>query len=222
MVKGKTPTRILIADDHALFRAALRKLIELDPEFIVVREASNGWEVKDLLEKLQPDILLLDVNMPQQSGFEVLRQLANVTSEVRIVLLVEAIDRKQVIEALRLGACGVLHKDTARHLLYKCIRTVMAGEYWIDRHSVIDLVSSFRTANTAEPVSKKPNTYGLTRREFEILFAVVDGCTNKEIAEKLTISEQTVKHHLTRIFGKVGVSNRLELALFAMNQRLVS
>ena len=221
MAECNTAARILIADDHALFRAALRKLLELDSGIAVVGEASNGWEAMELLESLQPDLLLLDLNMPRQSGLDVLRRLMNMPTKARIIILAAVIERKQIIEALRLGAFGVLHKDTATQLLYKCIRTVMANEYWIDHDSVSDLVSTLRSPRASQVESDESSTFSLTPRQYEILLTVVDGCTNREIAEKFMISEQTVKHHMTRIFEKVGVSNRLELALFAMSKRLV-
>ena len=221
MAEGNSCARILIADGQALFRAAMRKLLELDPDITHIREASNGREVIEQLDEFQPDIVLLDINMPKQSGLEVLRRIKGIPIKTRFILLMETIDRQQIVEALRLGAQGVMHKNTASRLLYKCLRAVMAEEYWVDRHSVGELVSNLRNANMPDSIPKQLNKYGLTRREFEIFLAVADGCTNKEIAEKLTISEQTVKHHLTKIFDKVGVSNRLELALFAMNQRMV-
>jgi two-component system, NarL family, nitrate/nitrite response regulator NarL len=216
----KIVARIIIADDHALFRAALRKLLELEPGFLVIGEAGNSTDTVTLVERLHPDILLLDMDMPyNQSGLEVLNRATNLASNTRIVLLVTAMQRLHVIEALRLGARGILHKDTASQLLYKCIHTVMDDKYWIGHDFVGELIMALRTPAVSE--FRNSDKYGLKHREFEILSAVVDGCTNREIADKLTISEQTVKHYLTGIYGKVGVSNRLELALFAMNKQLV-
>lgn len=213
---------IVIADDHALFRAAIHKLLENQPDFEVVGEASSGREALSLVEKLKPIVLLLDLNMPQHSGLEVLRRLSAARSMCRVVLLVASIERNEMREALRCGASGLVFKNMASRLLYKCIRGVLAGEYWINRETVCDLINLFRSMGETENAAPKPAAYGLTRRENEILSTVVDGYTNKEIAEKYAISEQTVKHHLTSIFEKVGVSNRLELALFAMNQGIVA
>jgi DNA-binding NarL/FixJ family response regulator len=212
----------MIADSHALSRAALRKLIEREPHLEVVGEAVNGQDALEQLEKIQPDVLLLDLSMPQQSGWNVLRWLAKSTMMVRVIVLPETIEKEQTIEALRLGARGVLHKNTATRLLYKSLQTVMAGEYWVDHGTVGELVKTFRIMTDLPSKARQLSKYNLTRRELEILTSVVEGCTNKDIASQFKISEQTVKHHLTNIFEKVGVSNRLELALFAMNQDLVA
>ena len=219
MAKGVAATKILIADDHALVRAAVRRLLQLDSEATVVAEAGKGRQMMEQLQQLQPDVLLLSLNL--SSDFDVLRRLANAGTKTRIILLVESIERQQVVEALRVGARGILSENTNSALLYKCIRTVMAGEYWIDHHSVSDLVRALSNGGAPAHGSKQQNSFGLTRRELEVLSTVVDGCTNKEIAARCRISEQTVKHHLTRIYEKVGVTNRLELAMFAMNQGLV-
>jgi DNA-binding NarL/FixJ family response regulator len=212
----------MIVDDHALFRAALRKLLEREPHLDVVGEASSGKDAIAQMEKLQPDVLLLDLTMPHVSGWDVLRKLSKMSSKVRTILLSEAIEREQIVEALCLGARGILLKSTASQLLYKSIRTVMAGEYWVHRSIICELVDNLRTSGQPGAKPATNDNYRLTRRELDILTSVVDGCTNRDIAAKFKISEQTVKHHLTNIFEKVGVSNRLELALFAMNQRLAS
>jgi DNA-binding NarL/FixJ family response regulator len=213
---------ILIADDHALFRAALRKLLDKEPGFEVVAEAANGREALALVEKHRPDVLLLDLNMPQLPGLDVLQRMAEARTSTRVILLAAEIEKEEMLEALRFGASGLVMKSMASRLLYKCIRGVMAGEYWVNRETVGELVNIYRGAGESENGAAKPADYGLTHREYEILSTVVDGCTNKEIAQKFSISEQTVKHHLTSIFEKVGVSNRVELALFAMNQRMVA
>lgn len=212
------PIRILIADDHGLFRDALRKLLETEPDFQVVGAAADGAEAVRLARQLAPDLLLLDLAMPRLTGIEALRELGTAPSPVRIVLLVGAIEKQQIVEALQLGARGVMLKDTATQLLLKCIRSVMAGEYWVGREQVSDLVELLRAG---VPSAGPPKTFGLTKRELEIVAAIVTGHPNKEIARQLGVSEETVKHHLTSIFGKLEVSNRLELALFAVNRRLL-
>ena len=212
--------RILIADDHAMQRDALRKLLEREKNFSVVGEAKDGREILAQLPKLHPDLLLLDMNLRRESGLEVVRNLNGSARDLRILLLTETISNGEVIEALRLGACGVVMKNAASQLLFKGIRAVMAGQYWIDRESVAGLVRALQIAPSRERTPESSSSFGLTGREVEILTAIVDGYANKEIAKKLAISEQTVKHHLTRIFGKLGVANRLELALFAMSNHL--
>jgi two-component system nitrate/nitrite response regulator NarL len=214
-----TKVKILVADDHELLRDAIRKLLEKEADFEVVGTARNSRELLEHVGARKPDVLLLDMSLNRESGLDILRSLES--SEVRVILLATSIETNHVTAALRLGARGVVMKDSASQLLYKAIRGVMSGEFWVERKSVGDLVRALRVAPTQVQETKSGNSHGLTRREMEILRAIVDGCTNKDIAQKFAISEQTVKHHLTNIFGKMGVSNRLELALAAMNRRLV-
>ena len=219
--KGK-PVRILIADDHGLFRDALRKLLEAEPDFTVIGTATDGAEAVTLARQLQPDILLLDLAMPRLTGIEALRELTTSPLPVRTILLAAAIEKRKMVEALQLGARGVVLKDAATQLLFKAIRCVMAGEYWVGRDRVSDLVETLRTQLGSAAPPREEKAHALTPRELEIIAAIVSGSPNKEIAKKLAISEDTVKHHLTSIFAKLGVSNRLELALFAIDHQLVS
>jgi Response regulator containing a CheY-like receiver domain and an HTH DNA-binding domain len=213
-------TRILIADDHTIFRDGLRRLLESEPEFQVVGEAGDGAEALQLSQQLKPDILLLDLAMPRMPGLETLRELSTQGSPVKTILLTAAIEKRQIVEALQMGARGVIMKDAATVLLMKGIRTVMNGQFWVGREAVADMVSYLRDKAAQQPPSPA-KAYGLTKRELEILSTIVSGLSNKEIAQKFSLSEDTVKHHLTNIFDKVGVSSRLELALFAINHRLV-
>jgi two-component system, NarL family, nitrate/nitrite response regulator NarL len=213
-------TRILIADDHTIFRDGLRRLLESEPEFQVAGEAGDGAEALQLSQQLKPDILLLDLAMPRMPGLETLRELSTQGSPVKTILLTAAIEKRQIVEALQMGARGVIMKDAATVLLMKGIRTVMNGQFWVGREAVADMVTYLRDKAAQQPPSPA-KAYGLTKRELEILSTIVSGLSNKEIAQKFSLSEDTVKHHLTNIFDKVGVSSRLELALFALNHRLV-
>ena len=215
-----TPARILIADDHPIFRDGLRRLLESERDFRVVGEACDGVEAVDLVRKLKPEILLLDLAMPRRAGLEALRELSTDTTAVRVILLTAAAEKEQIVEALQLGARGVVLKDSATQILLKSIRAVMSGEYWVGRESVSNLVQYLRSLIGSSTVASRQKRYGLTPRELEIISAVVAGYANKEIAEHFKISEDTVKHHLSNIFDKLGVSTRLELALFAVNQSL--
>lgn len=213
------PIRILIADDHLLFRAGLRRLLEAEPGFAVVGEATDGEETVRRVRELAPDILLLDLAMPGVPGLEALRQLDECASPVRTILLTAAIDKEEMVKALQLGARGVVMKESAIDLLFRAIRSVSAGEYWVGRERVSDLVKTLR-ATVAPAATERKKTFGLTPRELEITATIAAGYSNKEVAQKLTISEDTVKHHLSNIFDKTGVSSRLELALFAVNHQL--
>jgi two-component system nitrate/nitrite response regulator NarL len=217
------PIRIVIADDHPIFRDGLRRLLESEGDMKVVGEACDGREAVKLATEIKPDILLLDLAMPHHTGLDALRDLNTSTSAaaaVRIILLTAAAEKKQVVEALQLGARGVVLKDSATQLLLKSIRAVMAGEYWVGRDSVSNLVQYLRNLMQSTNEESKQKKFGLTPRELEIVSAVVAGYANREIAEYFKISEDTVKHHLSNIFDKLGVSTRLELALFAVNQGL--
>jgi two-component system, NarL family, nitrate/nitrite response regulator NarL len=219
--KPQQQIRLVIADDHPIFRDGLRRLLEAEADLKVLGEASDGAEAVKLVRQLKPDILLLDLAMPKHPGLEALRDLgqANATP-VRVILLTAAAEKSQIVEALQLGARGVVLKDSATQLLLKAIQTVMAGEYWVGRESVSNLVQYLRTLMQSTHDEARQKKFGLTPRELEIVSAVVAGYSNKEIAEYFKISEDTVKHHLSNIFDKLGVSTRLELALFAVNQSL--
>jgi len=219
--KGQ-PIRLVIADDHPIFRDGLRRLLEADPGFKVIGEARDGAEAVKLARQLKPDIMLLDLAMPKHPGLEALRELSTggPQNSVRVILLTAAAEKNQIVEALQLGARGVVLKDSATQLLLKAIQTVMAGEYWVGREAVSNLVQYLRTLVQSSGEEARQKKFGLTPRELEIVSAVVAGYANKEIAEYFKISEDTVKHHLSNIFDKLGVSTRLELALFAVNQSL--
>ena len=212
---------VLIADDHPIFRSGLRALIEAESGVRITGEAADGEQAVALTRKLKPDVLLLDLVMPKLSGLEVLRELsAGPPLPTRSVILTAAIADEQITEALRLGARGVVLKDASTQLLVKSIRCVVAGEFWIGRGNVQGLIQALQMAHSTPP-EDPVKRFGLTARELEVINTIVEGYSNKEIAHRFSISEQTVKHHLSSIFDKIGVSNRLELALFSVHNQLV-
>jgi DNA-binding NarL/FixJ family response regulator len=170
--------------------------------------------------QLRPDILLLDLSIPGTSGLGALTSLASIGVPVKSIVLTTEIEREQVVRALQLGARGVLLKSSGPDLIFKGLRTVMTGQHWVDRQTVTDLVDLLRELSAPAKPTPSYNRFGLTARQLEIVATVVAGMTNRDIAKKLSISEDTVKHHLTQIFAKTGVANRLELALFAMHHQL--
>jgi DNA-binding NarL/FixJ family response regulator len=221
MSDTQAPIRIVIADDHPLVREGLRTLLERQPGFAVAGEAGDGLEAVQMTKDLRPDVLLLDLAMPRMNGLEVLKALADSATEVRIVLLTAAIEREETVRAFRLGARGVVLKESATQMLYKCIRSVMAGEFWVGHERIADLMQTLRQIEQAPPREASPASR-LTRRELQVVAAIVEGTSNKDIAKELGLREQTVKNHLSHIFDKLGVSNRLELALYVVHHRLLA
>jgi two-component system, NarL family, nitrate/nitrite response regulator NarL len=213
------PVNIVIADDHTIFREGLRRLLETEPAFRVIGEAGDGGEAVRLVQRLKPDVLLLDMVMPAMSGVQVLDQLIAGGLSVRTIVLTAAIESWQTAQVLQRGARGVLLKEASTALLFKCLHCVAEGQYWVGRQEVGNLLEYMRREVSAAQDAR--DRLGLTGREVEIVSAIVAGLSNRDMASQFSISEQTVKHHLTRIYDKLGVSNRLELALYAIQRRLV-
>jgi two-component system, NarL family, nitrate/nitrite response regulator NarL len=216
------PIRIVIADEQPIFRHGLRRLLEADRGVHVVGEASDGSAVVQLVRQLKPHVLLLDFALPLRAQLEGLNGLITCGSALRIVVMVTAIDKTQIVEAFRLGACGVVMKTATPRVLLNSIRSVVAGHYWLEGESVTILVEALRKFLSNGNGSTSPKDLGLTPRELEIISNIAAGRSNKQVGQEFRISERTVKHHLTNIFSKVGVSNRLELALFAFNHQLIN
>jgi DNA-binding NarL/FixJ family response regulator len=214
--------RILIADPQPIFRDGLRRLLEAERDIEVVGETSDSQEAVQFARSLAPDLLLIDPALPRTGGLEALRCLA-VTGDgnTRPILMAAAIDREQLVEAIRLGARGVLSKDASTPLVLKAIRSVLAGQYWLGREEVGDVVR--RLLSGASDLGRRngsPSVPPLTPRESEVISAVLHGLTNREIAARLAVSEDTVKHHLTNVYDKVGVSSRVELVVYAFSHGL--
>lgn len=213
------PIRLVIADDHPIFREGLRRLLDAEPGFKVVGQAADGADALRCTRDLRPEILLLDLAMPKVGGLEVLRKLSEERVDVKVILLTAQINAGETVEALQHGARGVVLKESATQVLYKCVRAVMSGEYWVGHERVADIVHLL-TEHRRRALAPPPALL-LTARELQIVAAIVEGTSNKDISRQLGVSEQTVKNHLSHIFDKVGVSNRLELALYALHHNLV-
>jgi DNA-binding NarL/FixJ family response regulator len=207
-----------MADDHMIFRHGVRKLLEDEKDISIVGEAANGNECVGLLTKLKPDILLLDLNMPEKNGLMLLEEVDFESLPTRAIVLTAMEDDRDAVRAMRLGARGIVLKQSASDLLVKSIHRVHAGEIWLDNRITAEVLKAFTKSSDGGPKRDKPL---LSSRETEIVKLVAGGLRNKEIGEKLFISEQTVKNHLHNIFDKLGVSDRLELALYAIHHRMI-
>lgn len=207
--------RIAIVDDHQIFRDGLRRLLESEPGFEVIAEAADGVEALRIAREIKPDILLLDVAMPRMGGIETLSDPE--VGSLRVILLTAAIDPPELLRAVQCGARGVILKESATRQLIDGIHRVMEGKLLIGSDVADDLAQAVRRAG-----AQRDRPFGLTPREIEIIDAIAAGESNREIAGRLNISLQTVKHHLTSIFDKTGTSTRLELALFAIKQGIVN
>jgi two-component system, NarL family, nitrate/nitrite response regulator NarL len=214
----REPVRVLVADDHEVVREGLRRLLESDPGVRIIGEAASGDEALARALEQKPDVLILDISMPGKSGFETLRELED-QSGVRTVIFTAAIDRAGIFNAIQLGARAVVLKTAASDVLMDAVWAVAQGDYWLDRTQIASFPEVLRRLS-APRIQGDP--YGLTERQLEIVTAVVEGLNNREIAERLHITDHTVKHHLTKAFNKTGVSTRLELALLATQKGLVN
>jgi len=227
-VSSKPKIRIVVADDHPIFRDGLCKLLALEEDFEVVAQAQDGRQVLDVLQQLDPDILLLDLKMPGLDGLATLQRLQNSRNKTRVIVLTASDDKNEFVQAMKLGTSGIVLKQTATELLIKSIRKVHAGEIWLDSHTTAAVIRQFVAADEqplpqqppAPPLARERERSPLSQREREIVALVAQGFKNKEMAEKMFISEQTVKNHLHNIFDKLGVSDRLELALYAIHNNL--
>jgi DNA-binding NarL/FixJ family response regulator len=216
-------TTILLVDEHLLFREALKKLLEEAPGFAVVAHVADPHDAARAAVDLQPDVILTGLaGRPLMLMMRMLQELTAAANPVRTLVLTTATEPAQMVRALQLGASGILSRASSSQLLFTSIRCVRQGQYWVGDQPVADLSETLRRLNSASDGADTGSRFGLTRREQEILAAVGRGESNKTIAERFSIAEDTVKHHLTHVFDKTGVSSRLELAIFAMHQGLVS
>lgn len=216
LVKQRPTIRIVIADGQPIFCQGLRRVIESQSDLQVVAETSDGTEVVKLVRKYAPGILLLDLAVSGLTALKVLRDVQSSASQVRGIVFAAEVETPDTRQALKLGARAVMRKDSPPELLLKGIRNVMAGECWMDRGNAAKCLAWPGNGTSPSKAASTRNHVHLTSRELQIVSAIVDGETNKAIAERLGVSGNTVKHHLTRVFDKLGVGNRLELAIFAL------
>lgn len=212
----KEQIRIVIADDHSMIREGLKQLLELDGDIRVVGEAGNGQICLDVIEKEKPDVVLLDINMPVMDGLEMLEVLRKSNNENQKVLILTIHDEiEYLLKAIKIGVEGYVLKDADSSVLKKAINSVVAGETYID-YTMVPLLNESKTK-----VFTEQEDDALTRRELEVLKLLAEGLFNKEIAYKLSISEKTVKNHVSSIFKKIGVSDRTQAAVYAIKNNFV-
>jgi two-component system nitrate/nitrite response regulator NarL len=228
--------RVVIADDECMFRVSLRQLlavppsvvrdvygVDVGPGFDVVGEARTGEETIEVVRSAQPDLLLLDMSMPRLSGLDALRAMGASSGPTRTIILSGGLNKSELQMAIQLGARGVVLKDFATEMLFEAMTRVLAGQSWVGQTMIGDLMDVVRDLPHQQGGgASRQQPFGLTPREREVLSLVVAGCANKEIAQRFAVSEETIKHHLTRMFDKVGAANRLELALTATRNGLVN
>lgn len=207
---------ILIADDHSIVREGLKQLLDLEENFKVVGQASNGVETIEKVKQLNPDVLLLDINMPVMNGIVALKKIKEEGLKTNVVILTLHEDREYLLETMQIGATGYILKDSDSATLYKAIRDAYNGESYIQPKLAAELVKEF---NKPKGVKLKPENE-LTHREFEVLSLIAEGRNNKEIAEELFISEKTVKNHVSSIFRKINVSDRTQAAIYAFKNNI--
>ncbi len=211
------PIRLVLADDHPIVLNGLESLFHLEPDFQVVARCVNGEETLAAVRQHRPDILILDIHMPRKDGLEVLRELDQDQLPTRVVLLAAALEEHEVLEALRLGARGMVLKELAPQLLVQCVRKVHAGGQWLEKSlSARALHTLVRREGDGRDAKRD-----LTPRERDIVVMATAGLPTKEMARRLSISEGTVKIHLHNVYKKLKVQNRVELVLYAQAKKLV-
>lgn len=209
--------KVMITDDHSMIREGLKQLLELEGEFQVVQEACDGVDCLEKLSQAAPDVLLLDINMPRMNGLEVLEKIKEQNIDVKVLVLTVHNEVEYLLKAVEIGINGYLLKDSESSELKKAILTVVDGENYI-QPSLIPVLN----AKMIDRNKDNEKIEVLTKRELEVLKLLSFGMYNKEIAEKLGISERTIKNHVSNIFKKIGVADRTQAAVFAIRNNLIT
>jgi DNA-binding NarL/FixJ family response regulator len=212
--------RLVLIDDHTLFREGLRTILGTEDDLEVVADAESAEDVVELVWQTRPDLVLLDIRMPQGNGLDAVPAILRIHSGTRVLVLTACDEKEEHLRAFRLGASGVILKDSARHTLVQAIRTVCTGQRWVDPRMAAMLSGDLSDADASSDPTALRQDNGLTERELEIVRLVASGFKNKEVSEKLRISERTVKTHLTNVFQKLGVRDRVGLVMFALRNGL--
>jgi two-component system response regulator DegU len=219
MTFSSRPVRVVIVDDHTLFREGLKTILQMEDDIEVVADAENAEDIVELVWQTKPDVLLLDIRMPQGSGLDAVPAVLRISPRTQVLVLTACDEKEEHVRAFKLGAKGVVLKDSARQTLMQAIHTVVTGQVWVDPRMAGVLVEEISHL-PAGGGSGGRDENGLTERELEIVRLVASGYKNKEVGITLTISERTVKTHLTNIFQKLGVRDRVGLVMYALRHGL--
>ncbi|MDF2842629.1 MAG: hypothetical protein K0R00_1055 [Herbinix sp.] len=211
------PINVMIADDHSMVREGIKQLLELDGDIVVVAEANNGKQCIELLDKKQTDVLLLDINMPNMNGLQVLQHIKESKRKVKVIILTIHNEVEYLVRAVEIGVDGYVLKDSDSNLLKKAIFTIFKGEIFIQPELAPLLKQRLEEKNNF--LNNQEDA--LTKREIEVLKLLAEGLFNKEIAYMLSISEKTVKNHVSNIFKKINVSDRTQAAVYAIKNNIV-
>jgi DNA-binding NarL/FixJ family response regulator len=217
--------RVLVADGHPIVLEGLRSALGHQPGIQVVGEASDGMEAIEKTVDLDPDVVLMELKLPRVDGLTVLRSIQARASRSKVILFSSSENKEEFVEAMKIGCRGIISKSASISLIEKSIQKVHAGEIWLDSHTTAAVIrqfsspSDFPAVHASNGKSTRERAQ-LSQREREIIILIAQGYKNKEIAEKMFITEQTVKNHLHNVFDKLGVSDRLELALYAIHNSL--
>ena len=214
---GSTVIKVMIVDDHIMMREGIKKLLEFDKSIEVIEQASDGLECLEKIEGVKPDILLLDIDMPQMNGIEVLEKLKEQNNPVKVLVLTVHSEIEYLVKAIDIGASGYILKDSGSAELKNAIQCIMENNPYIQP----SLIPALKSRLVVRDIDKE-KLEALTKREMEILTQVASGMFNKEIANNLDISERTVKNHISNIFKKIDVSDRTQAAVFAIRNDLIN
>jgi two-component system, NarL family, nitrate/nitrite response regulator NarL len=222
---ASTPIRVLIADGHPIVLEGLRTVLARQTEIELVGEASDGVEAIEKTVSLDPDVVLMELKLPRVDGLTVLRSIQARAPRSKVILFSSSENKEEFVEAMKLGCVGILSKDAPTNLIEKSVSKVHAGEIWLDSNTTAAVIRQFASPSDFPAIhggngKSSRERAQLSQREREIIVLIAQGYKNKEIAEKMFITEQTVKNHLHNVFDKLGVSDRLELALYAIHNSL--
>ncbi|VYU10957.1 response regulator [Clostridium tertium] len=215
----KNIINVIVVDDHALIREGLNRIISFEDDLVITGEFSDGDDLLKNIDINKCNVVLLDINMPRKSGIDTLREIKSLSNDVKVVMLTVENDRKTIMQAIELGADAYILKESAGAEVVNAIRTVYEGEKYIDKSLIKVMFSDFKKDISLKNIEKESLDF-LTNREINILLEISRGLKNKEIAEKLFLSEKTIKNYITSIFKKIEVEDRVQATIFAIRNNI--